>query len=114
MTLICFEEDKPVGVASELADVLIRLGDCAYGRFGVLLSEDRTWQARDIIQHVRLECFPESLFAMHLLLSHKKLSDLVWLIDDVSEHFGIPLQAAVEAKLRYNETRPHRHGGKRC
>lgn len=27
---------------------------------------------------------------------------------------GIDLEAAIELKLNYNATRPHRHGGKRC
>jgi hypothetical protein len=114
MTLICFEGDKPVGIASELADVLIRLGDCTYGRKWIPLSDYRSRAGEDIISGLDLDCFPEALLGMHRLLSHEKLSDLVWLIDDVSEHFGIPLQAAVEAKMKYNETRPRRHGGKRC
>jgi len=52
-----FEGTKPCGIPSELADVLIRIGDLC----GV---------------------------------------------------FQIDLQAAVRAKMAYNATRPHRHGGK--
>jgi len=53
------ETAKPVGVASEFADVLIRLFDLCQG-------------------------------------------------------FHVPLAEAFLAKHRYNGTRPHRHGGKRC
>ena len=28
-------------------------------------------------------------------------------------YLGIDIEAAVEAKTKYNRTRPHRHGGKR-
>jgi hypothetical protein len=114
MTVISYEGDKPVGVASELADVLIRLGDCTYGRQWIPLSDYRSRAGEDIIYGLDRESFPEVLLGMHRLLSHEELPDLVWFIDEICYRFGIPLKAAVEAKLRYNETRPHRHGGKRC
>lgn len=53
------ETGKPCGVASEFADIAIRLGHYA----GVL---------------------------------------------------GFDLESAIEVKLAYNKTRPHRHGGKKC
>lgn len=55
---ISFDGLKPIGVASEFADVLIR-------------------------------------------------------IFDTCEKYGIPLAEAVDEKLRFNKTRPYRHGGKK-
>jgi hypothetical protein len=33
---------------------------------------------------------------------------------DTAKKYGMPLVEALEAKLKYNESRPHRHGGKAC
>jgi len=42
-----------------------------------------------------------------------ELVDCIIRILDCAGHFGIDLDAAYEAKMRYNQTRPYRHGGKR-
>ena len=41
-----------------------------------------------------------------------ELADIVIRVADLAGHEGIDLAAAIEQKMRYNETRPHRHGGK--
>jgi len=41
-----------------------------------------------------------------------ELADCVIRIMDTCEHYGVDLQGLIELKMRYNETRPHRHGGK--
>ena len=33
-------------------------------------------------------------------------------MNDMAAHYGIDLDAAIEAKMEYNRTRTHRHGGK--
>ena len=33
-------------------------------------------------------------------------------MNDMAAHYGIDLDAAIEAKLEYNRSRPYRHGGK--
>ena len=43
-----------------------------------------------------------------------ELADVLIRIADTCGRYGIPLEAALEAKLTYNEIRPHRHGGKKC
>ena len=43
-----------------------------------------------------------------------ELADCIIRILDYCAHEGIDIDAAIEAKLRYNETRPYRHGNKRC
>lgn len=42
-----------------------------------------------------------------------ELADTVIRIADMCGFYGIDLQEAVEQKMRYNRTRPHRHGGKK-
>ena len=41
-----------------------------------------------------------------------ELADCVIRIMDTCQYYGVDLQGLIELKMRYNETRPHRHGGK--
>lgn len=43
-----------------------------------------------------------------------ELADVMIRVADLAGHYRIPLEYAIEAKLKYNKTRPHRHGGKIC
>lgn len=42
----------------------------------------------------------------------EELADIVIRVVDYAEFYGIDLGAAIIAKLNFNETRGHRHGGK--
>ncbi len=33
-------------------------------------------------------------------------------VNNMAAHYGIDLNAAIEAKMQYNRTREYRHGGK--
>lgn len=41
-----------------------------------------------------------------------EFADILIRIFDTCQNLGIPLAEALEAKIEYNRTRPHRHGGK--
>lgn len=41
-----------------------------------------------------------------------ELADVIIRIADMCGYFNIPLEKALEMKLKYNTTRPYRHGGK--
>ena len=41
-----------------------------------------------------------------------ELADLIIRVLDTCEQYGIDIEAAIEMKIKYNETREYRHGGK--
>lgn len=41
-----------------------------------------------------------------------EFADVLIRIFDTCAYYKIPLREALEVKMRYNETRPHKHGGK--
>lgn len=43
-----------------------------------------------------------------------ELADIVIRVMDLAGKNGIDIQKAIFEKMTYNETRPHRHGGKVC
>ncbi len=115
---------KPVGVPSELADVVIRVADMAewYGwklggsprfqfqRFGGLVSFG-DWIAT--LHGVTAEAFGysknkdgEDGFIQGSLV------ELINGVERMAAHYGIDLDAVIEAKMAYNRTRSYRHGGK--
>lgn len=120
---ILFFEDKIKGtVGDELADVVIRCCE-TLAHFGVDSNELRA------SMHLSSELLPPS-FPACLALLHRKISWIGISSDDsennshikraamhteaIAAKFNIDLASHIEAKLRYNTTRPHRHGGKKC
>lgn len=43
-----------------------------------------------------------------------ELADLVIRVVDTCGAYNIPLEEAIELKMKYNETRPYRHGNKKA
>ena len=109
--------NKPVGVASELADVVVRVADTAeFYRWQLdALELPEEWNETP-------DTFGEWITAGHRWLSHASmqivgdtplhLAQLVRHVQRMAEHYGIDLDAAIEAKMAYNRTREYRHGGK--
>ena len=115
------------GVASELADVVIRVADMAehynWDLDAVSIPEPEEW----------MEFSPPKSFGYWIGLCHIHASDALvkaWMppemfqtpsvslnlvirtVQRMAAHYGIDLNAAIEAKLEYNRTRSYRHGGK--
>ncbi len=124
---------KPVGVPSELADVVIRVADMAEW-YELDLDEAREEdeefeEGQQAYLEYRLsgnlDSFGNWIAAIHEDVAdagyHQRtrndnLGSLLFAVIDLVEcmaaHYGINLDAAIEAKMGYNRTRSYRHGGK--
>ena len=117
-------------VVGELADVVIRVADMAEW-YGVDLAARIASLSLLSRPGEGLDTFGDWITACHAWLSDTFRSygsetrgiDLpgTWLIDmgmlikciqAMAAHYGIDLDAAIEAKMEYNRSRPYRHGGK--
>ncbi len=117
----------PVGVASELADVVIRVADMAewyeYSLDPAESIEDRDaldvclaglgsfgdWIAR--LHWITAEATSyKGVASEHLVIN--ALASLIVGVQRMAAHYGIDLDAAIEAKMEYNRGRSYRHGGK--
>ena len=118
----------PVGVGHELADVVIRVADMAEAHSGTLNAD---------IPFTVDPWAKDASFGDWITMLHGILTDVLWhwydekfigVIPDrhwigdassfvrgvygMADHYGIDLDAAIEAKMEYNRGRPYRHGGK--
>jgi hypothetical protein len=116
---------KPEGVGSEFADILIRLLDMSK-RFGVDLREEVANHPGRFGINVQ---FGDSACYMHMHISHLAFAaeDTPWEAEPIGPYYaaifvylvqwsvfcGIDLEAEYARKLAYNKTRPYRHGGKK-
>jgi rubrerythrin len=112
--------DKPEGVASELADVVVRLLD---------LAGLKGWSVETIpppvclgTAHAPAEGFVGDCWRVleevmtHLPYRTTGGTMVQWVVHvlNLAWHHGLDLSTAINMKHHYNLTRPHRHGGKRA
>lgn len=118
--------DKPEGVAAELADVVIRVGDMS-GAYEIDLAA--AVDLAPVPMGVAAELsFPARLAFLHSTISRALdnwaavrnidciavgLGELLLGVFAICDMYKIDLSAAVTAKMAFNKTRPHRHGGKK-
>ena len=110
---------KPVGVPSELADVVIRVADMAEW-YGETIAS-RIGEPAFIAKSVSKPSFGDWVSELHWQVANAwneheysigALGDVVHTTERMAVHYGIDLDAAIKAKMEYNRTRPYRHGGK--
>lgn len=85
-------------------------------------EKERSIPEQILLMHTELSEAVEELRKEHprpfYLLNEKpegwgvELADCVIRIMDTCEKYHVDLQGLIELKMKYNETRPHRHGGK--
>jgi NTP pyrophosphatase (non-canonical NTP hydrolase) len=119
---------KPCGIPSELADICIRIFDIA-GKydFGPKLERYVTEYEENCFRSFKgTELFAEHLTEIHYELSQSWISDVrqrssnnirhlayaVNVVKYISRKHKIDLEKAIDEKMKYNATRPQRHGGK--
>ena len=101
------------GVPYELGDVVIRVADMAEW-YGWELSSDGAAPTQT--------SFGGWIAFVHYHLSQaygershyreQYLNNVLVVVYRMAAHYGIDLDAAIEAKMEYNRSRPYRHGGK--
>lgn len=110
---------KPVGFMSELADIIIRLGDLiAHYGFPVIVQEMLADDPRphEPTRRVNLASTLRSVHASAGHLSamqcnlHQPALDVVVGCQLIAQTVGGDLEAAVRLKMAYNTTRPFKHG----
>lgn len=125
---IYFRADgKPEGFSVELADLAIRCLDTTAARCGgpACLADSPFTRMRDLSRAV-FEMSTESPISLLFILvgnlhDAADADDLKWALLDVtasaaglSDALGGDFDRAMTLKMKYNRTRPHRHGGKRA
>ena len=110
----CYKDYIKGSIEEEFADVVIRLLDMAQGVHG----DKMQWLGYYPYCQVYLEneSFIENAwyFIREVLnWGPRNISDCVSFMFDWAQHLGIDLWQHIEWKMKYNELRPYKHGGKK-
>ncbi len=112
----CFETFIKDTVEDELADSVIRMLDLAKDQdFNIEYSDD---EFKDVMDKKdgfeELPMFTSKIFVLVLALTYGSNLRLAILLSFVlAQHLGIDLLWYIEQKMKYNEMRPYKHGGKK-
>ncbi|UPK47680.1 hypothetical protein [Paenibacillus pabuli] len=124
MALQPFDDWKPCGIPSELADIVIRVFDLV-GRYKLTEGFSSNLDNYFVKDTDRVISSEDSLSInmgwLHSVISFILLgksvaqdaAHVVYCTYKIAEFNGIELDAAIVEKMAYNTTRPIRHGGKK-
>ena len=100
---------KPEGFWVEIADLMIRIADYVGSRKAGVRPCGKVDYTT-----AKFESVSAMTWGLHLMIAEQEFLGAA----DICEHFAfahnIDLWSIIREKLRYNATRPHRHGGKRA
>lgn len=101
--------ENPTSVGERLALIHSEVSECLEAhRAGKMLAEVNP----DMIMGAGDPAFPP-LFRAHIKdTGADELADIIIRCLDFAAHEGIDIQGHIEAKIRYNATRPYKHGKK--
>jgi len=102
-----FEHYVKDKVEDEISDTYIRCLDYLYYRHGSSII----FPSYHVSQWE--ENFAANIFRMCRLICDYRIKDVVYEIEDFCETFDIDLQWHVKAKMKYNDKREHKDGGKK-
>ena len=103
---------KPEGFWVEIGDLLIRIADYAGGCrdiWPVYTPRPGDWISGRDCENIAIV-----IYELHNLIADGAFTTLVETVLKVAEFHKVDLWSIIREKLRYNATRPHRHGGKRA
>ena len=99
---------KPEGFWVEIGDLMIRVADY----FGAAKYE-QAWDEPEV-DGVHWANVTAGVIVLHDLIAKREFDELIAAIEAFAAAHNVDLWSIIREKLRYNATRPHRHGGKRA
>lgn len=107
---IHFDEYVKGSIEEEFADICIRIMDFAYEKYG----EDMKWWKWEKNGELHESTFTEKAYTLLVWMTDATdtdtLSLLISFVYDWAESLSIDLGWFIEMKMRYNESRPAKHG----
>jgi NTP pyrophosphatase (non-canonical NTP hydrolase) len=103
-------DGKPIGLPSEMADIVIRLLDMA-GYYDIYIEKVDDQLLIDVDDFINW-CYTminEGVFGREEFIFYF-IAD----VENMCNHMNIDLQKVIVEKHEYNKTRPYRHGNKRA
>ena len=115
--IYCYETFIKDTVEDELADAAIRIFDYvglkeSHIDDSLFMEEEYLDLSKDLKGH----SFTEIMFCIILSFGRKETANadsILYYLFAISYHLGIDLLWYIEQKMKYNEMRPYKHGGKK-
>lgn len=108
--IACFEHYIKNTVEDEFADIFIRILDFAYEKFG----EEMQWETYRVRVFDKWSFTETADYLVRGVLNSgmMNLSECIEFVYEWAGKLGIDLDFHIKAKMKYNETRPLKHGKK--